>query len=104
MTNDDDDNYCEFLKKRLLFNSTHRGCKEMDIILGGFANKFLPMLSYKDLIIFSRILEFDDILLYKYFTGSVMLDFGDDDKEIVKFLKKIYLHCNESILSGIQNL
>ena len=55
------------LKKKLMFRSCHRGIKEMDIILGGFASQNLPSMSAKDLSTFQTILEIPDQLLFSWY-------------------------------------
>lgn len=87
------------LKKRLLFNSTHRGCKEMDIILGNFAIKFLSILSDSDLYAFLQILELDDSFLYKCFTGNVCL--VHENKDVLSLMKRITLYCNENLFDSL---
>jgi antitoxin CptB len=57
-------------KKKLLYRSKHRGCKEMDILLGNFAAEFLFSLSDEDLNQYKIIIDMDDQLIYSYFTGQ----------------------------------
>ncbi len=51
-------------RKRLLYQSTHRGCKEMDIILGDFASKNLDRLPNDLLDGYNEILQLNDALIY----------------------------------------
>lgn len=53
-------------KKKLLYRSKHRGCKEMDILLGNFASKFLFTLSDSELAQYKKVIEMDDLLIYQY--------------------------------------
>ena len=39
----------QLLKKQIIYRSTHRGTKEMDILLGNFAKKYIDILSEIDL-------------------------------------------------------
>ena len=48
------------LIKKLLYRSNHRGTKEMDLLIGGFANKNLKILSPKELKEFEILLNFTD--------------------------------------------
>jgi antitoxin CptB len=50
----------DVVRKRLLWRATHRGIKEMDLIIGGFATAHLAGLSEPDLRDFARILELPD--------------------------------------------
>ena len=49
----------DFIKK-LLFRSSHRGTKEMDIVLGGYFEKNYSNLSEVDLREFEKLLDFSD--------------------------------------------
>jgi antitoxin CptB len=48
------------LIKKLLYRSNHRGTKEMDLLIGGFANENLKILSLDELKEFELILNFTD--------------------------------------------
>ena len=52
----------DFVKK-LLFRSSHRGTKEMDIVLGGYFKKNYSNLSDVDLREFEKLLDFSDKIL-----------------------------------------
>lgn len=56
--------------KKLLFKSSHRGTKEMDIILGTFANKQLESMTKNDLALFDELLDISDPELYKWLTSD----------------------------------
>jgi antitoxin CptB len=47
-------------RKRLLWRATHRGIKEMDIIIGGFATANLADLPDADMAEFAAIMEYPD--------------------------------------------
>lgn len=47
-------------RKRLLWRATHRGIKEMDIIIGGFAVAHLGDLPEADLAEFTAIMDYPD--------------------------------------------
>jgi succinate dehydrogenase flavin-adding protein (antitoxin of CptAB toxin-antitoxin module) len=59
------------LRKKLLYNSTHRGCKEMDIILGNFARLHLNFLNNDELNTYNELLKLPDDTLYKIFTSFI---------------------------------
>ena len=48
------------LIKKLLYRSNHRGTKEMDLLIGGFANENLKKLSPEELKEFELLLNFTD--------------------------------------------
>jgi succinate dehydrogenase flavin-adding protein (antitoxin of CptAB toxin-antitoxin module) len=60
------------LRKKLLYNSSHRGCKEMDIILGDFFQLEGNNLSEKELNIYSNLLEESDNNLYYIFLNFLL--------------------------------
>jgi antitoxin CptB len=50
----------EILRKRLVYQSQHRGTKEMDVILGEFAQKHLHSMSFENLKKFEALLALSD--------------------------------------------
>ena len=77
----------EIYLKKLLFKASHRGTKEMDIILGNFAKKNLESMDIDNLKLFEEILEIPDPDLYKWFTSediNIPEKFLDLVKEISK--------------------
>ena len=60
----------EIYLKKLLFKASHRGTKEMDIILGNFAKKNLESMDIDNLKLFEELLEIPDPDLYKWFTSE----------------------------------
>jgi antitoxin CptB len=51
-------------RKRLLFRCWHRGTKELDLIIGGFADVHLPTLTETELDQFEKIIETPEPELY----------------------------------------
>jgi antitoxin CptB len=60
-------------RKRLLFRCWHRGTREMDLILGRFADTEISTLSDADLAELERLLEVPDPDLYAALTGDTPL-------------------------------
>ncbi len=56
-------------RKRLLFRAMHRGTKEADFVIGGFAGSALSDMSESDLTAFEALLEVDDDVLMLWCTG-----------------------------------
>ncbi len=48
------------LRKRLLYRSSHRGMKEMDVLLGGYATDFLQNMTSDELQAFGQLLDEND--------------------------------------------
>ncbi|MCB1413812.1 MAG: succinate dehydrogenase assembly factor 2 [Xanthobacteraceae bacterium] len=58
-------------RKRLLYRCWHRGTREMDLILGRFADAHIDRLSDAELAEFERLIEAHDHDLYPAFADSV---------------------------------
>ena len=57
-------------RKRLLFRCWHRGTREMDLILGRFADAEIADLSDQELAELERLIEIPDPDLYAALTGD----------------------------------
>ena len=55
-------------RKRLIFRSEHRGTKEMDLLLGSFAKKYVPDFSEQELNEYEEFLTHNDPDLYNWIT------------------------------------
>jgi antitoxin CptB len=60
-------------RKRLLFRCWHRGTREMDLILGRFADAEIGNLSDAELTELERLIEVNDPDLYAAVTGDKVL-------------------------------
>ena len=60
-------------RKRLLFRCWHRGTREMDLILGRFADAEIATLSDDELTQLEHLIEVPDPDLYAALTGKVPL-------------------------------
>jgi antitoxin CptB len=58
-------------RKRLLFRCWHRGTREMDLILGRFADAEITKLSDDELALFEYLMDVPDPDLYAALTGDV---------------------------------
>lgn len=63
--------------KRLKYRANHRGIKEMDIVIGRFANDKLDHLSDDEIDLFEKLMSEHDRDLLVWFTGEQ--EFPDDD-------------------------
>ncbi len=57
-------------RKRLLFRCWHRGTREMDLILGRFADAEIGALSDAEMDELERLIEVPDVDLYAALTGD----------------------------------
>ena len=60
----------EIRRKRLIFRAWHRGTREMDLILGRFADAHVPGFDTAELAQFEEILGYSDPDLYSWVTGQ----------------------------------
>ena len=56
----------KIINKKLKLRSWRRGTKEMDLILGQFADKNIDFLSEKDLFSYNDLLKCDDHQIYNW--------------------------------------
>jgi antitoxin CptB len=57
-------------RRKILFRAWHRGIKEMDLIMGRFADQRLDHLSSGDLDEFEGLMQVPDQQLYAWINGS----------------------------------
>ena len=72
-------------RKKLLFRSSHRGTKEMDLLLGGFFQENYQILSESELLEFQDILELTD----KALSDWLIMNKNNEDIEYIAISKKI---------------
>jgi len=59
------------LIKKLLYRANHRGTKEMDLVIGGFANENLKKLTFEELKEFEILLNFTDKELSSWLVDNI---------------------------------
>jgi len=60
----------EILKKQIIYRSSHRGFKEMDLLLGNFVKKYINVLKVSELEDLSKLLSTEDEIIYKWYLGK----------------------------------
>ncbi len=81
-------NTTEIQIRRLRYRSMNRGCKETDYIFTDFALNELNSLNQVELDDYEKLLNVDDNILYRWFTGVSKVD---EDYDTSVFLKiKVY--------------
>lgn len=58
----------ENIRRRLAWRASRRGIKEMDIIVGGYADAKLPTMTPQELVVFEAMLEIPDQHLLSWVT------------------------------------
>ena len=57
----------EILKKQIIYRSSHRGIKEMDLLLGDFVKKNIDSLNDSDLIDLKNLVKIEDKVLQRWY-------------------------------------
>lgn len=57
-------------RKKMLYQSWHRGCKETDVVLGPFAEVFLPQCNDAELAAFTTLLDENDWDIWHWITNQ----------------------------------
>ena len=57
----------EILKKQIIYRATHRGFKEMDLLLGNFVKKHIDGFNEAELNDLERLLFIEDEAIYKWY-------------------------------------
>ena len=60
----------DYLKKKILYRSKHRGTKEMDLLLSNFVKKYVNFLNEIELYELESLLNTDDEVLYKWYLNN----------------------------------
>ena len=64
----------DILKKKIIYRSTHRGTKEMDLLLGNFVKQHINNLNTSELYDLDRFTQIDDeVLLNLYLKKELIL-------------------------------
>ena len=72
-------------RKRLRFRSWHRGTREMDLLLGGFADVHLPAFSTEQLDRYEELLLQSDPDLYNWVIGQEPIP-AEHNHEVMRLL------------------
>lgn len=82
-------------RKRILFRAWHRGTREMDLLLGQFADAALPGMSADDLDAFEGLMEVPDQDLFAWVTGKVPIP-GNYDTQILRRVMDFHLGAGQN--------
>ena len=76
----------ENTRKRLKFRAWHRGTREMDILVGCFADAHVEGFDARDLKAFEELLTCNDPDVYDWYIGAKPVPAADDSAVLQKFL------------------
>ncbi len=77
----------EMRRRRAAYRASHRGTKEMDIILGRYAEARLPAMQDDELDAFERVLELPDPTLTLWFSGGATAADAGEFAELIDALR-----------------
>ena len=63
-------NKLDVIKRKIKYRSKYRSIKEMDLLLGNFVKKYIDIFDYNELLSLYEILEKDDDVIFKWYTGK----------------------------------
>ncbi|NBJ12092.1 FAD assembly factor SdhE [Microvirga arsenatis] len=78
-------------RRQILYRAWHRGMREMDLIMGRFADAEIGELSEEDLIDFERLIEVTDRDLLGWITGEIETP-SNYDTPLFRRLKAFHTH------------
>jgi antitoxin CptB len=78
-------------RRKILFRAWHRGMREMDLIMGRFADAEIATLSEEDLAEFERLIEVLDRDLLGWITGEATTP-ENYDTPLFRRLKSFHSH------------
>ena len=70
----------EILKKQIIYRSTHRGIKEMDLLLGSFVKKNISTFTDSELKDLENLMQIEDDILRKWY-------FENNNEKLIPFNK-----------------
>ncbi|MCY4034821.1 MAG: succinate dehydrogenase assembly factor 2 [Hyphomicrobiales bacterium] len=83
------DTNLETKRKKLRFRAWHRGIREADLLLGGFADQWLDRLDAGALERFETLLETPDPVLFDWICGRVEVP-GDARSDVLDLLLEFH--------------
>ena len=62
----------EILKKKIIYRSSHRGSKEMDLLLGGFVKSYINKFNSNELLELEKLLLLEDEIIYNWYFKKIL--------------------------------
>jgi antitoxin CptB len=78
-------------RRRALYRAWHRGIREMDLIMGRFADAEIGAMPDDELAAFERLIEVPDHDLYLWITGDAETP-SNHDTAVFRRLKSFHTH------------
>ena len=67
-------NKSEILKKKLLYRSSYRGTKEMDILLSSFVKFYIDKFTEEELEDLNKLLDLEDEVIFNFYKKDISTD------------------------------
>jgi antitoxin CptB len=83
----------EIRRRRLRFRAWHRGIREMDLLMGGFADATLASLDELELELFEALMELPDQEVFAWLTGQSPVP-NLQDTSLFRKLKSFHEHAH----------
>jgi antitoxin CptB len=80
----------ETRKRRLLFRAWHRGTREMDLMLGRFADSEISRLSEGEITAFEKLLDAPEPDIYHWIMGTIPAP-GEYDAPLLRKIREFHL-------------
>ena len=80
-------NELENLKKKIIYRSSYRGTKEMDILLSSFVKFYIDKFSNEELEDLDRFLDLEDEVIYNFYQNDISSDFIKKNKVSIHLKK-----------------
>jgi antitoxin CptB len=76
-------------RRRLLYRATHRGTRETDLLVGGFVESRIALLSDAELDALEAVLELPDVDLADWLSGRRAIPSGFDSPMLRRMRKAV---------------
>tara|TARA_B100000035_G_C20728026_1_gene434256 strand:- start:30 stop:287 length:258 start_codon:yes stop_codon:yes gene_type:complete len=76
----------KIFKKKLIYRSSYRGTKEMDMLLSSFVNKYIDIFDNDLLSELEKFLDFEDEIILNYYNHNIIQK-KIDKNGVSKFFK-----------------
>ena len=80
----------EILKKQIIYRSTHRGSKEMDLLLGNFVKRYIDSFNEEELKELNKIICLEDEVIHKWYFENKQSELMVNNK-VSRYLKDFRL-------------
>jgi antitoxin CptB len=81
----------EVRRRRIRFRAWHRGTREMDLMMGGFADAALPGLNDAELDEFEHLLDLPDPLVFAWLAGFEDVP-AEEETALLKKVRAFRVH------------